>query len=94
MPHANTKVSKETIMPQYLRTGPVVTHAAGYIQTNRQPFEWVEDIKQSTKDPSLEAVQRTQQHLIDEHQIETEVEEIQTPGIPQAGSWWAIKKKE
>jgi len=81
-------------MAKYLRTGPIVTKAAGYLQTDQQPFDWVDDIKDAAKD-YLESVEVTRQQLADQHQIETEAMEVPRPGRPQsAGSTWAIKKKE
>jgi hypothetical protein len=68
-------------MPKYLRMGPVVTNASGYIQTVRQPFEWVDDIINATMD-QLEAVQVTQQQLMTEHQIETEAVEVPPSSLP------------
>ena len=80
-------------MAKYLRTGPIVTKAAGYFQTDQQPFDWVDDIEKATTD-YLPAVQTTQEALKTQHGIETETIEVGFPELPQVGSKWAIRKKE
>jgi hypothetical protein len=80
-------------MTKYLRTGPIVTEAAGYLQTDKTPFDWVDDLEKATTD-YLPAIKATQDALKAQHGIETETLEVAFPAIPQVGSKWAIVKKE
>ncbi len=80
-------------MAKYLRTGPVVAHAAGYLQTDQQPFDRVDDIEKATTDYSP-AIETTRKALKVQHVIETEAVEVGFPELPQVGSKWAIRKKE